>query len=41
MIFEEKNSFFENFLFKWNVMVMTVGILALDAYSRMGLCTPI
>jgi hypothetical protein len=41
MIFEEKNHFFKNFLFKWNGMVMTVDILAVDAYSRMGLYTPI
>jgi hypothetical protein len=41
MIFEEKNHFFKNFLFKWNGMVMTVDILAVDAHSGMGLCTPI
>jgi hypothetical protein len=41
MIFEEKNHFFENFLFKWNGMVMTVDILAMDAYSGIGLCMPI
>jgi hypothetical protein len=41
MIFEEKNHFFKNFIFKWNDMVMTVDILTVDAYSRMGLCTPI
>jgi hypothetical protein len=41
MIFEEKNHFFENFLFKWNDMVMTVDILMVDAYFRMVLCTPI
>jgi hypothetical protein len=41
MIFEEKSHFFKNFLFKWNDMVMTVDILAVDAYSGMGLCTPI
>jgi hypothetical protein len=41
MIFEEKNHFFRNFIFKWNGMVMTVDILAVDAYSGMGLCTPI
>jgi hypothetical protein len=31
MIFEEKNHFFKNFLFKWNDMAMTVDILAVDA----------
>jgi hypothetical protein len=41
MIFEEKNYFFKNFLFKWNGMVMNVDILAVDTYSRMGLCTTI
>jgi hypothetical protein len=41
MIFEEKIHFFKNFLFKWNAMVMTVDILAVDTYSGMGLCTPI
>jgi hypothetical protein len=41
MIFEAKNHFIKNFLFKWNVMVMTVDILAVDAYFGMGLCTPI
>jgi hypothetical protein len=41
MIFEEKNQFFKNFLFKWNGMVITVDILAVDAYSRMELCTSI
>jgi hypothetical protein len=41
MIFEEKNHFFKNFLFKWNGMVMIVDILAMHTYSRMGLCTPI
>jgi hypothetical protein len=41
MIFEEKNYFFKNFLFKWNVMVMTVDILAVNIYYRMGLCTRI
>jgi hypothetical protein len=41
IIFEEKYHFFKNFLFKWNDMVMTVVILAVDAYSRVGLCTPI
>jgi hypothetical protein len=41
MIFEEKNYFFKNFLFKWNDMVMTVDILMVDAYFRMVLCTPI
>jgi hypothetical protein len=41
MIFEEKNHFFKNFLFKWNDMVMTVDILMVDAYFRMVLCTPI
>jgi hypothetical protein len=41
MIFEEKNLFFKNFLFKWNGMFTTVDILAMDAYSGMGLCTPI
>jgi hypothetical protein len=40
MIFEEKNHFFQNLLFKWNGMVMTMDILAMDAYSRMELCTP-
>jgi hypothetical protein len=37
MIFEEKNHFFKNFLFKWLDMVMTVDILVVDAYSRMEL----
>jgi hypothetical protein len=41
MIFEEKTHFFKNFLFKWNGMVMTVHILAVDAYSGVGLCMPI
>jgi hypothetical protein len=41
MIFEEKNHFLNNFLFKWSGMVMTVDILAVDAYSRMVLCMPI
>jgi hypothetical protein len=41
MIFEEKNHFFKNFLFKWNDMVMTVYILAVYAYSGMRLCTTI
>jgi hypothetical protein len=41
MIFEEKNHSFKNFLFKWNDIVMTVDILAVDAYSGMGLCMPI
>jgi hypothetical protein len=41
MIFEEKNHFFKNFIFKWNGIVMTVDILAVDAYSRIELCTPI
>jgi hypothetical protein len=41
MILEEKNHFFKNFFFKWNGMVMTVDILVVDAYSGMGLCTPI
>jgi hypothetical protein len=41
MIFEKKNHFFKNFLFKWNDMVMTMDILAVDANSGMGLCTPI
>jgi hypothetical protein len=41
MIFEKKNHFFKNFLFKWNGMVMTVDILAVDTYSEMGLCMPI
>jgi hypothetical protein len=41
MIFEQKNHFLKNFLFKWNGMVMTVDILAVDAYSGMGLCTSI
>jgi hypothetical protein len=41
MIFEEKNHFFKNFIFKWNCIVMTVDILAVDAYSRIELCTPI
>jgi hypothetical protein len=36
-----KNQFFKNIIFKWNGMVMTVDILAVDADSRMGLCTPI
>jgi hypothetical protein len=38
MIFEAKNHLFKNILFKWNGMVMTVDILAVDAYSGMGLC---
>jgi hypothetical protein len=41
MIFEEKNHFFKNFLFKWSGMVMNVDILAVDTYSGMELCTPI
>jgi hypothetical protein len=41
MIFVEKNHFFKNFLFNWNGMIMTMYILAVDAYSGMGLCTPI
>jgi hypothetical protein len=41
MIFEEKNHFLKNFLFIWNGMVMTVDILAVDAYSGMKLCTPL
>jgi hypothetical protein len=41
MIFEEKNHFFKNFLFKWLDMVMTLDILAVDAYSGMELCTAI
>jgi hypothetical protein len=41
MILEEKNHFFKNFFFKWNDMVMTVDILVVDTYSRIGLCTPI
>jgi hypothetical protein len=41
MIFEEKNHFFKNFLFKWLDMVMTVDILVVDAYSRLELYTPI
>jgi hypothetical protein len=41
MIFEEKNHFFKNFLFKWNGMVMIVDILVVDTYSGMGLCMPI
>jgi hypothetical protein len=30
-----------SFQVEWNGMVMTVDILAVDAYSGMGLCTPI
>jgi hypothetical protein len=41
MIFEEKNHFFKNIIFKWNGMVMTMDILAVEAYSRMRLFTPI
>jgi hypothetical protein len=41
MIFEEKNHFIKIFLLKWNGMVMTVDTLAVDAYSRKGLCMPI
>jgi hypothetical protein len=41
MIFEKESYFFKNFLFKWNGMVMTVDILAVDTYSGMGLCMPI
>jgi hypothetical protein len=41
MIFEEKNHFIKNFLFKWNGMVMTLDIVAVDTYFGMGLCTPI
>jgi hypothetical protein len=41
MIFEEKNHFFKNFLFKLDGMVMIVDILVVDKYSGMGLCTPI
>jgi hypothetical protein len=44
MIFEEKitpsKTSFSNEL-TWNGMVMTVDILAVDAYSGMELCTPI
>jgi hypothetical protein len=41
MIFEEKitsSNFFSNDS-TWNGMVMTVDILAMDAYSGMELCT--
>jgi hypothetical protein len=41
MIFEEKNHFFKNFLsngLTYNNMIMTVDILAVDAYSGMELC---
>jgi hypothetical protein len=41
MIFEEKNHFFKNIIFKWNDMVMTMDILAVEAYSRMRLFMPI
>jgi hypothetical protein len=44
MIFEEKKHFFKNFFSNsliWNDMVMTVDILAVDAYSEIELCTPI
>jgi hypothetical protein len=44
MIFEEKitssKTFFSNGL-TWNGMVLTVDILAVDAYSGMELCMPI
>jgi hypothetical protein len=32
MIFEGKNHFFKNFLFKWNGMVMTMEILTVDSF---------
>jgi hypothetical protein len=41
MIFEEKNHLFKNFIFKWLDMVMTVDILAVDAYFGIELCMPI
>jgi hypothetical protein len=45
MIFEEKIIFFSKNLFSngmtWNGMVMTMDILAVDAYSEMELCTQI
>jgi hypothetical protein len=44
MIFEEKITFFKNHFsngMTWNGMVMTMDILAVDAYSIMELCTPI
>jgi hypothetical protein len=44
LIFEDKNHVLKNFFsigLTWNSMVMTVDILAVDAYSRMELCMPI
>jgi hypothetical protein len=44
MIFEEKNHFFKNLFSNgmiWNGLVMTMDILAVDAYSGMELCMPV
>jgi hypothetical protein len=43
MIFEEKNHFFKNFIFKWLDIDchVHVDILAVDTYYGMELCTSI
>jgi hypothetical protein len=44
MIFEKKNHFFKNLFSNgmiWNGLVMTMDILAVDAYSGMELCMPV